>query len=199
VDDAIAKLVSLSSAPEGETHARDALQRLMHPTEPRLLFESALMVLPRTYLYGAWGADDAVRWRDAYGLDDDAVVFALDLVGGYFALERAGVTYIDPEFGGRTPFAESVDAWADVMLSDFDLWSGHSVCRAWQLEHGALAATERLAPQKPIVLGGRVEVENLVRADMWALRDSYAALARDLVGSADGTPFTGRWRWADTG
>jgi hypothetical protein len=97
------------------------------------------------------------------------------------------VSTFDPETGKAEAMANSLEGWAQRVLSDFGLWTGHQVARDWQTGHGAIPRGWRLLPVRPFVLGGEYTVANVRAAEAikgMKYRASIAVQIRDLPDGA---------------
>lgn len=151
-------------------------------------FESALHVLPSapvpegTMSVQLW--NDTDLWRVGYGsLAHGLFFFAEDVFGAQFALGESGVVTFDPETGNVADMASTLEGWADRLLQDYEMLTGFPLAHAWQQRHGQLAATKRLLPKRPFVLGGEFTLENLYALDAvegMRLRAELAAQIRTL-------------------
>ncbi|MFA9444899.1 SMI1/KNR4 family protein [Egicoccus sp. AB-alg6-2] len=113
--------------------------------------------------------------------------FAEDVFGGQFALTPDGIVAFDPETGAVDHLAATLDEWAQAILDDHAVLTGHPLARAWQTRHGPLPPAQRLVPVVPFVLGGPFDLENLHALDAtqgMRLRGELAAQLRDLPDGA---------------
>jgi hypothetical protein len=134
-----------------------------------------------------WNSDDL--WRRAYaGMAEDCVFFAEDIFGVQFCVRDGGISSFEPETGRFEHMARTVEEWAEKILEDYELWTGHRVASEWQQLHGPLPMGLRLVPKTPFVLGGDYAIDNmhaLEAAKAMRFRASIAVQIRDLP---DGTP-----------
>lgn len=129
-------------------------------------FEYALHVFPltsdrETGLEG-WNAESL--WRGGYAdLAEGLLFFAEDILQDQFCLsnKQSGVHRFDSETGQTTFMAESVDAWAGVILSNYRKETGWPLAHEWQEKNGRLPLGKRLMPKTPFFLGGEYKIENL--------------------------------------
>lgn len=172
-------------------NVQDALADLLKRRNGFYAFESALHVFPDRRSASELGLvswNEPSLWRVTYGdLSSGYLFFAEDVFGGQFSVARGGVYAWDPETGEAEFMARDVETWADVILGDYPLWTGHPVARAWQRLHGSLRAGERLVPIVSFILGGEYEPENVrsinaVKA--MRIRAGYAARLRDIPDGA---------------
>lgn len=135
-------------------------------------FEQALHVFPlgsditNTMTLGDWNSE--TLWRSAYGdLAKGFLFFAEDIFGDQLCIttKQSGVFRFDSERGEVTPIAESIEGWADRVLSDYRIETGWPLANQWQAEHGALPLGKRLQPKIPFVYGGDYTLENLWAGD----------------------------------
>jgi hypothetical protein len=127
-------------------------------------FESALHVFPVTpdpsSGLEAWNADSV--WRHEYkDLAHGLLFFAEDVFQDQFCLSRQGVMRFDAETGKATCIADSIEAWADLILSDYSVQTGWKLAHDWQALHGPLPIGKRLMPKLPFILGGAYTLDNL--------------------------------------
>jgi hypothetical protein len=127
-------------------------------------FESALHVFPVTSDPAsgleAWNAESL--WRHAYkDLADGLLFFAEDIFQDQFCLSNKGVMTFHAETGQTTFLADSIEAWADLVLSDYSVQTGWQLAHDWQALHGPLPFGKRLMPKMPFILGGEYTLDNL--------------------------------------
>lgn len=133
-----------------------------------------------------WNSD--ALWRGAYGdLAAGLVFFAEDVFGSQFALRHGEVVTFDPETAEIEAFAPSIEAWAAVVLRDFEILTGYPLAAEWQAGHGRLPARRRLLPKVPFVAGGAFAVENLHELDSVEGMRFRATLALQIRDLPDGT------------
>lgn len=154
--------------------------------------ESALHVFPSASVNGTIGLDgwnSEGLWRASYGgLASGCLFFAEDVFGGQFCIKDNHVYSFDPETGGLEPIADSMNAWAGVVVADYEVMTGYPLAHAWQKQHGRLPEGKRLVPKIPFVAGGKYELENLYLMDAvrgMQLRGELATQIKDLP---DGAP-----------
>lgn len=163
--------------------------------------ESALHVLPdgaTSYGCNLQEWNDPAGWRREYGgMVDGLVCFAEDVFGGQFAVRGDEIVTFDPETGDIEAMANSVEEWAEQILADFKILTGHPVGRQWQLANRALAPDERLVPTVPFVLGGDYVIDNLIALDAATGMRLRSELAMQLIDLPDGTTVRVRYRAVD--
>lgn len=154
-------------------------------------FESALHVLPfgnspEVMDIQTWNKSDL--WINFYGnLCNDCLFFAEDLFGGQFCIRNNCINCFDPETGEFDQIADTLEEWAHVVLSDYEVLTAHPLAHDWQLKNGALPTGMRLVPKIPFVCGGSYTIDNLFALDAvkgMRFRGELALLIRDLP---DGT------------
>lgn len=177
------KLVSISSEALGakidvvpELLERCALGRelfeMLRARNGFYAFEHALHVFPlRSDITGTMTLDDwnsDTLWRNAYGgLADGFLFFAEDIFGDQFCLSarQDGILRFAAETGETTLLAESIEKWADLLLSDYKVETGWTLAHEWQAKNGQLQFGQRLHPKIPFVLGGKYQLDNLYSGD----------------------------------
>ena len=133
-------------------------------------FESALHVFPvqcdsETGLE-AWNAESA--WRHGYGdLADGLLFFAEDIFQDQFCLARTSdqVFRFRAETGEVVVIADSLERWAEAMLSHYERETGWPFAHDWQASNGPLPPGKRLMPKTPFFLGGEYTLDNLWAGD----------------------------------
>lgn len=128
-------------------------------------FESALHVFPLTGNpetgLEAWNS--ASLWRYEYqDLGEGLLFFAEDALQDQFCLsEKENGVFRFRSETGRTAFvANSIEAWADVILRDPRGETGWPFIHDWQSKNGPLPVGKRLLPKIPFFLGGEYKIEN---------------------------------------
>lgn len=153
-------------------------------------YESALLVRPvargsSPLGLAEWNATGL--WKAAFDQNlDDTIFFAEDVFGGQFFLRGDHVWAFDPETGQSKAVSPSVEAWAEMVLSDYAFQTGFPIAHAWQLTNGPLKPGERLLPKVPFVCGGKYEVENLYLLDEVSGMTLRASLANQVYNLPDG-------------
>src|SRR6185437_11807751 len=127
-------------------------------------FESALHVLPLTAgpASGLEGWNSPSLWRRHYkDLSEGLLFFAEDVFQDQFCLSDAGVMRFLAETGDRELLANSIEGWADLILSDYSMQTGWKLAHEWQAANGPLPPGKRLMPKIPFILGGEYSLDNL--------------------------------------
>ncbi len=170
----------------------EGLRGLLHERNGFFAFDRALHVFPSSILEAPvmtlekW--NDPSTWTSAYGdAASDDLFFAEDLFGMQFVLSDQRVFTFDPETGDRTPAADSISAWVELVLDDPAVVVGSQLAGEWQRRNGALSEGRRLVPVKPFILGGDFDLANL--RDMSSVEAMLyrADLARQLRDVPDGS------------
>lgn len=156
----------------------DQLVELLQDRNGFYAFESALHVLPSDCVNSAeqaqlntWPMDleqwntDAL-WRNQFGPAANGLLFfAEDAFGEQFALFNGTVWRFDPESAERKEVAGDLDAWAEMILSDYSFETGYPAAHDWQQQNGPLNQGQRLIPKVPFIMGGKYEADNLFALD----------------------------------
>lgn len=123
-------------------------------------FESALHVLSDvggTDEKGLLEWNSEALWRNDYdGMADGAVFFAEDVFGNQFCVRDGGVATFEPETGAFELMAADLEEWAQKVLDDYELWTGHKVAHEWQALHGPIPVGARLVPITPFRARGKL-------------------------------------------
>lgn len=179
------------SGDHSQAHIPEKIRPLLRARNGFFAFESALRVFPSggsalSYSIEQWNSHSL--WRDRYGnLTDGLFFFAEDIFGGQFCLKDDLVFTFDPETAETKKFADSLEAWAECVLDDYDFVTGYSLGHEWQQRFGGLQARDRLFPKVPFVFGGQFEVTNLEAIDGARGMCDRGPIALQLNGVPDGT------------
>ena len=193
---AIDKLLEISSEPTSVRSLRDCIVpeglTALYRKNGFFAFEASLEVFPfgescRSYSFSEWNNKET--WKGYYeDISPNGLCFGQDLFGTQFLVANNDVYSFDPETGEVTLTAGSIEAWAEQLLSDYQVMTGQPLAHEWQSENGTLPERSRLVPITPFVLGGAYEIDNLVAMDAvtgMRLRASLALQIRDLPDGAD--------------
>lgn len=162
----------------------------LHRKNGFFAFESALEVFPIgecqvNYSFCEWNRSE--NWRSHYhDLNPEGLCFAQDVFGTQFLIADKIYSF-DPETGQTTLFGESLEVWAEQILTDFEVLTGQPIAHAWQSENGPIPKGSRLVPITPFVLGGAYDINNLVAMDAVTGMRLRAALALQIRDLPDGT------------
>lgn len=133
-----------------------------------------------------WNADGL--WKSEYqGMAKGLLCFAEDVFGMQFCLKDGGISRFDPETGEAETMAPDLENWAEMILRDYEFWTGYRLAREWQEEHGPIPKGMRLVPSTPFVLGGGFTTKNLHALEAvkgMCYRASIAVQIRDLPDGA---------------
>lgn len=153
-------------------------------------FESALQLYPAAHFGGQmtlsrWNAHDL--WKFEYeGLADNKLFFAQEAFGNQFCISQERIWFFDSETGKLDYRADSLDGWAEIVLTDYGMQTGYSLMHKWQKEHGRIASGHRLMPKIPFVLGGQYELGNLYSLNAVSAMKSRGNLAKQIKELPDG-------------
>ncbi|EKR62724.1 hypothetical protein LEP1GSC036_2308 [Leptospira weilii str. 2006001853] len=102
-------------------------------------------------------------WKSAYQNDkiNSCFCFAEDAFGNQFCFEDDVIYSLDAETGEFEFIADSIENWAEQILSDYEFFTGYSLIHNWQQENGAIPFGYRLIPKIPFCLGGEYSLDNL--------------------------------------
>lgn len=154
-------------------------------------FESALHLFPATSSeseinINRWNSLDL--WRYEYGdLAENILFFAEDAFGDQFCLYDHAICSFTSETGELKVLAKTFGAWAQLILDDYNLLTGYSLLRDWQILNGPISPDMRLMPKIPFVLGGEFAVENLYPLKSVSGMRTKGNLARQIKDMPDGT------------
>ena len=86
------------------------------------------------------------------------------------------------------PISDSLEGWAEEVLAEYEVLTGHPLAHEWQATSGKLPAGIRLLPKTPFVCGGEFELANLYAlsdVEGMTFRASLANQIRDLPDGAE--------------
>lgn len=194
-ESSVSKLLSISSASLCED-APTVSQALLSRCTPELAqeylklleskngffsFECALHVFPAGKAASGYDVEswnEPTGWMSGYGdFAKDYLYFAEDVFGEQFSIKDDSVFRFDPETGSYAFMADSIEAWAHLVLEDYHAETGYNLAHEWQTKNGVLDMSKRLIPKTPFILGGEYSLDNLfaldakrgmeLRADIW--------------------------------
>jgi hypothetical protein len=153
-------------------------------------FDSALLVRPLRHQGAPLGIvewNEANLWKNEFAHDlGDVLFFAEDLFGGQFGIRGKRLCVFDPETSVLEDRYDSLDEWADAVLTD-DALSGSVLARSWATKVGELQPGMRLVPKRPFVVGGAYKVDNLYAIDETTAMKCRAAIANQIHDLPDGS------------
>lgn len=175
----LAKLLSISSESlAAPCSADDAAAFAGVPAELRELwlgrngfvaFENALVVRPlRSESSGCLGCvewNQMELWKSRYGaIADDLFCFAEDAFGNQFAYSNGFCRFVSfcCETAEIDVLATTLEEFCAKLLGEWDVLTGHSLVREWQIIHGPIRPGHRLCPRVPFVGGGAFSRDNYV-------------------------------------
>lgn len=189
IEAAPVNLEQLSSALGGE-EAR-LLLALLNLKNGFYAFESAFHVLSASgnaQEYGLMQWNSPALWRKEYAdMAEGCIFFAEDVFGVQFCLRDMRVFTFDPETGGLELFSGSIDEWAEKILDNYSVLTGHKLARQWQLAYGAIPIGSRLLPKIPFIMGGAYAVDNLYALEAAQGMRYRACIAMQIRDLPDGS------------
>ena len=168
----------------------DELSALLDHKNGFYAFESALRVLPARSCGPEIGLVEwnyEKLWIDEYrGMADGLLFFAEDVFGGQFCIRADGVYQFDPETARTEKLASSLEGWADALLHNYKVLTGHPLAHEWQRLNGQLPSGIRLVPKRPFIAGGEFSVQNLFPLDAATSMRWRASIAVQIKDLPDG-------------
>jgi hypothetical protein len=114
--------------------------------------------------------------------------FSLKISLGFkFCLKADGVYQFDPETGHVDKLAHNFEGWADAILRNYRLLTGHPLAHEWQQLNGKIASGVRLVPKQLFVFGGAFSIQNLYALDAVSAMRMRASIAVQIKELPDGT------------
>jgi hypothetical protein len=171
-------------------HLASELEELLFERNGFFAFGPALHVFPSASTDLSWGLVEwnmPGLWKHEYQhFVDPGLCFAEDVFGNQFSIRDGNVHYFEVETGGLKSIAASLSAWADLILSDHQFWTGSPIAQRWAEHAGPIPLHKRLQPGTPFVCGGSYEVDNLRPTDAAELMSYWGSFARQIHDLPDG-------------
>lgn len=198
MNQAIKQLFDISSKPLGPSVRYNGMQGLMRSYLDLIgekngfyAFESALLVRPgfanerKVIDSRSWNEESL--WKFSYeSLKPEAFFFGEDVFGNQFGIKSDSIIRFEAETGEVEIFANSLEDWAGKILQNFNLHTGYPIAKNWQKNNGSLGMSNRLVFKQPLVLGGKIDMDNLICwNDVKAMR-ARGALAEQIKDVPDG-------------
>jgi len=182
---------SLSALTLGEAGAlAPELDELLRERNGFFAFGPALHVFPSASTELSWGLAEwnmPGLWKYEYQqFVDPGLCFAEDIFGNQFSIIDGSVHYFEVETGSLRCMAPSLPAWAELIVSDHEFWTGSPVAQRWAEHDCPVSLHKRLHPATPFVCGGSYAVENLRPIDAAELMAKWGSFARQIHGLPDG-------------
>lgn len=153
-------------------------------------FGPALHVFPSESTDLSWGLVDwnmPGLWKCEYlSFVDPGLCFAEDVFGNQFSIKDGGIYHFEVETGTLKSIAPSVEKWAELILTDDQLWTGWPFAQRWAEHDAPIQIHKRLHPATPFICGGSYEVENLRPVDASEMMAKWGSFARQLHELPDG-------------
>jgi len=203
----IDKLISISSKAKSDTLCGDLsefnitnkclitqLKYLLSKKNGFLAFESALNVftdVSNEIITNIHTWNRLSGWKSSYSpLVDDVLFFGEDVFANQFGLTNTGIIRFEPESGKISNHSNSIEEWANILLSEYDYETGWSLAKEWQLKNGRLHNNYRLLPKVPFILNGEYETDNLIAVEENHAMGAYGRLYNQIKDLSDGTTTT---------
>jgi len=106
-----------------------------------------------------------------------------NIFGEPFFEDGGTIFKVSPETGDIEPICKFAE-FDPACLDDF--WTGDSLRRAWEDQHGPLGPDHCLVPVIPFVLGGDFEIQNLMPIPLSEANTFYAAIRAGIQSLDDG-------------
>lgn len=103
--------------------------------------------------------------KNEFLYDKECFFFAEDIFGNLFCRKNSNYYLMDIESGELEYISNNHDKMFQVILQDYNYFTGYSVARRWQELNGFLGKNERLIPKIFFITGGQYEVDNLYAMD----------------------------------
>jgi hypothetical protein len=146
-------------------------------------FESSLQIFPAAHFVqemtlSRWNSHGL--WKFEYeGIADGKLFFAQEAF-------QDQVWFFDAETGHLEFSADSMNGWAEKILTDYEMQTGHPLMRDWQKTNGRMEPGHRLMPKIPFVLGGEYALSNLYSLNAISAMKSRGNLAKQIKDLPDG-------------
>jgi hypothetical protein len=181
--------LSPSSAADAGPLAADLIE-LLRARNGSFAFGPALHIFPGESSGLSWGLVEwnmPGLWKQEYlSFVDPGLCFAEDIFGNQFSIKDGGVHYFHVETGDLKSIAPSLEKWAELVLSDDQLWTGWPFAQQWAEQNGPVPLHKRLYPATPFICGGSYELENLRAIDAAEMMAKWGSFARQVQSLPDG-------------
>ena len=153
-------------------------------------FNNSLLVRPCTShssILSAFDWNQKKVWKETYQFNLSRILFfAENVFGEQYGICGGRIYFLDPETGSVECISDSLEDWANYILSNIDFTTGRLLGQEWQNANRPLMAAERLLPMRPFVLQGSFLIENLVsKRDVEGMR-VRAVLSNKIASLPDG-------------
>ena len=164
------------------------LCRFLFQANGLFAFESALMIRPlvrENEIYSVFEWNDYQLWKFSYANDQilNTIFFAEDVFGCQFGFFEDCIWFFNPETSEFDLICNTFCEWCELILSDYNQYTGYEIIHKWQSKNGPISPGFRLCPKLPFVLGGQYETDNLYATsalDGMLLRADIANQIRNL-------------------
>lgn len=112
--------------------------------------------------------------------------FAEDIFGNQFCVKDDKIYLFDAETSDFEFVANNLEHWAELILAEYDVFTGYKIAHQWQIENGAIPPSYRLVPRIPFVLGGEFSLDNLYLCSSVESMRSRANIANQILDLPDG-------------
>lgn len=121
-------------------------------------------------------------------INKDLVLFACDLFGNQFCFDNNSVVFLNIETGETEYIAKNFEDWIDVLLDDYNYYTGVQILNEWEELMAPLKISDRFIPIKPFVLGGEYSPKNMRTIDFFETIEYNSSIAKQIFNLPDGTP-----------
>ena len=118
----------------------------------------------------------------------DLILFGCDLFGNQFCFKENKIGFLNIETGETELIAENFEDWVNVLLNDYNYYTGVQILNEWEELMLPLKITERFVPIKPFVIGGEYSPKNMRAIEFFETLDYNSSLAKQIYNLPDGTP-----------
>lgn len=118
---------------------------------------------------------------------EELYCFGCDLFGNQFCFRDHEIVFFNIESGTSEFVAKNFKEWVDVLLADYNYYTGEQILQEWESLMLPLNSEERLVPIKPFIIGGEYSPNNMKTLDFYKTLEYNGSIARQIFNLPEGT------------
>jgi hypothetical protein len=155
-------------------------------------FESSLVVRPGTHSEDIeyiqhWNKPTLWKYMYKDAQLTDIIFFAEDAFGNQYGIHQNHICFFNLETGCIDYFCDTLEEWAKILFEDYPLYTGYGIMHQWQVRYGKIAYKHRLCPKHPIILGGKMDINNFQSSFLIENIDFLSSIAVQIKDIPDGS------------
>lgn len=152
------KLIEISSDPKETYIGSDIPNKLMELYKHKdgfVAFENSLRIYPKTEC-------DYINNIIGKLVSNNIYIFGDNALGDLFCLYEDIFFRYDLELNEFEELGDTLEIFSEKILSDYNYYTGYSLCYEWMINNRELHWHEILMPRIPFSVGGEYSIENLM-------------------------------------